>query len=644
MKRRAIVFESLDGWNALLARWYLWRQYDVYCLSDLPAGSAEQWTYAVSHSGKIQKLALLEPLHVNNDPSYHFALEVTDTVYERGFLDNSALITLMKQLYNSDRVHLAFKKHLLNDFSDFFHSQLVREQVGRVLRNVKKCRFVPSQAMDSVQSIRYERMLRRYGLGEYVRETNVEFPLWPRVLGRVAIWKKKLRLLGVCVHTMASAIWGLALALGKHVSPRRYEFGVTIVSPLREFANAIRGVGFLLDGEKLRKDNTVFVPLVPLTQGQSDELQRNGLVVSDDSTVTPYGICKTVQVNGVSLLPQLLLSDLWIATVGAYLIRDYWKWQCFVRRYKIDKFVTYADFGFRQISRNIVLKQYGTQTWYYLDTENFGGMNFNPGPNARLHKFWSYLYYDNCVTWSERAIEYFRKHKQSIECYFPVGCLWAENIRVLKEKRFSSQLRRQLHSMEVSGRSKVVGVFDSTYNNLSRTTYWDGIGFAEAMEDLLNEMEDIFMIWKEKKQRLFHKEQGSAELISIYNRLTKHPRCYFAGYETPAEEVLALCNLAISFPFTSTTVEALGAGTRGIYYSPNGKFKGSYFDEIPGLVAHDFRDLREMTDKLLFHWNEIEYERYLNKNIKGRIDPHLDGRAITRFRDLLCAGSLGIQR
>jgi len=438
---------------------------------------------------------------------------------------------------------------------------------------------------------------------------------------------------------MASAIWGYMVGPDKDSGRRTYEFAITIVSPLREFANQIRGVGFLLDEEKLRKDNTIFVPLVPLTRRQIHELKERGLVVSSDSISTSYDTCRTVQKKGVLVLVLLMFTPLWIGSVAAYLVRDYWIWRGFLRRYAVKKVISHADFGFRHISRNIILKSSGVETWYYVDTENFGGLNFNPGANPRRHMYWTYLYYDKCVAWSERVIDYYRMHRQAIDQYFAVGCLWSENARDLRESKSTSQLRAYIRSRGLCEKTKILAVFDSTYNNFSRTTYEDGIGFAEGIDKLLEELEDVFVVWKEKKPRWIHKEKGSSELIAIYNRMAKHARCYFAGSDTAVEEVLALCDMAISFPFTSTTIEALGAGIKGIYYSPNGKFKGSYFEAIPGLVAHDYAGLREVAEKLLYRWNEYEYKKYVDEHVKGKIDPYLDGKGITRFRELLCAGS-----
>jgi polysaccharide biosynthesis PFTS motif protein len=182
---------------------------------------------------------------------------------------------------------------------------------------------------------------------------------------------------------------------------------------------------------------------------------------------------------------------------------------------------------------------------------------------------------------------------------------------------------------------KIVGVFDSTYSNDSLTTYDDGVEFLHGIERLLEEHSDIYVVWKEKKSRRDFVRRESRKLADLYGQLSRHPRCYFPGFEASPSEVIALSDLVISFPFTSTTVEAVCAGRRGMYYDAPGKFVGAYYDRIPGFVAHGYQQLSVLVRDLLYKMDEDDYRQFLQRHIREHLDPFLDGRALSRFRALL---------
>jgi hypothetical protein len=187
---------------------------------------------------------------------------------------------------------------------------------------------------------------------------------------------------------------------------------------------------------------------------------------------------------------------------------------------------------------------------------------------------------------------------------------------------------------------KLIAVFDSTYENLSRTTYQDGVDFALAIQRLLEDQPDIFVVWKEKIRAGYYPKDGDFGLVALYAKMAAHPRCFFTGFEVSPSEVSAICDLTISFPFTSTTVEALGAGAKAIYYVPNDIFSGSHFEKIPHLVVRNYPKLRETVNTLLHDTSDDEYSQYLQRYAKGQIEAFVDGKALTRFRQLLCGGTM----
>jgi len=636
MKTKAIVFEHLKNRHIPHIYWYLWCNYEVYYLNTVPIDPAKKLLYKLSLSKRILYLALDEYPYVNISSVANKAFEVTDFLYERIYRETLSAVKRVLSLYKSKDVHLAFKKQLLSELTEYFHCQFLRYQTQKLLPELKKLAFVPERATDVLVTFRYDTVFRNLKQFERIKADTVGFPWWSHPSGMLKTVWMKMRVSVFCMYTMISAVYRQPCFLRKPLTHRVYEFAIMIISPLREFANNTRGCDFLLDGKRIRKENTIFIPIVRLSKQCIQTMEKEGLNVANSAGVIPYVVIWKVMVNSWVVLARMVQTPLWAARVTVRLLNQYLVWNSFLHKYGIRQLISYCDFGVEHIGRNILLKQSGARTWYYLDTENYGALNFrNRDCHPRRHHFWGYLYYDNFVAWSPRAVEYHQAHKQEIGKYYALGSLWSEHIRLLRQGKISSSLQDILATVGYSDKQKIVGVFDSSYVNSSLTTYQDGVAFALAIEKLLEHLPGIFVIWKEKKPRWVHQESNDFNLVSLYDRLANYPNCYFTGYDTSSAEVQALSSLVISFPFTSATIEAIGAKVKAIYYAPNEKYWESYYEKIPDLVAHNHTELVRMAERLLYHTTSSKYENHIEKYMKDRIVPFLDANAITRFRNLI---------
>ena len=119
------------------------------------------------------------------------------------------------------------------------------------------------------------------------------------------------------------------------------------------------------------------------------------------------------------------------------------------------------------------------------------------------------------------------------------------------------------------------------------------------------------------------------------SNLRAHSRCYVAGYDADPVAIIKMSDLTVTYAFSSSTIEAIGARKRAIFYDPVNKFRGYYYDKVPDLVAHGYEELKHLIQRLLYEISDEEYERYLNREILNKTEDYLDGKALTRFRTLL---------
>ena len=298
----------------------------------------------------------------------------------------------------------------------------------------------------------------------------------------------------------------------------------------------------------------------------------------------------------------------------------------------IRHFITHADFGAGHIGRNLALNQAGVQTWYFTDSMN-QAVNFQKNEKQGIrHPFWTYLYYDHLVTWDDSLAQYYREHPESFKQTHVVGCLWSEHIKEKSRARKETRVPalRNLNNLYV------LSCFDSTYSRNGVTSYAEGLTFAKHLLQLANEYPDIYIILKEKKPRGIHFTLDpflGPELLAIYNKMNFHPRIKICSNDVDASELISVSDMVISFPFTSTTFEALSTNKPAIWHDPLGYFKETLYGKMGSVVTHSYEELKTKVLEIK-EINPINYQNPIPIN-SPLMDPFRDRRAIERFKDLL---------
>jgi polysaccharide biosynthesis PFTS motif protein len=298
----------------------------------------------------------------------------------------------------------------------------------------------------------------------------------------------------------------------------------------------------------------------------------------------------------------------------------------------IRHFITHADFGIGHVGRNLALNQASVQTWYFTDSANLG-VNLEKGKKCvTRHPFWSYLYYDHLVTWDAGIAEYYKEHPGSFKETHVVGCLWSEHIQEKEEAREKASVEafKKLDNLFV------LSCFDSTYSRNGLASYQEGIAFAEHLLKLIDECPDIYIILKEKKDRNLHYTLDPVlgpKLLEIYDKMSSHSRIKICSNQVDASELISLSDMVVSFPFTSTTFEALSVDKPAVWHDPMGYYRNTPYAEVGSVTTHSYDELKEKVQEIKnmkpgVYQNPIPLDSPL-------MDPYRDGKAIDRFREKL---------
>ena len=639
MDRRVIVFEEIRPSHGWWVRWYCWRGLDVYYLRVSSGVVQKAWFRRLVDGKKVHKLTFVRPLYYGWNPAADRAYAIVESLYEEGYSRRS-VVSALERLYNSSDVHLAFKKVLTEELVDAFYCDLLRERLGEAFLGQAVVTLIPSERGAAFRYDRWRAELERLQVAVST-PIRLIFPRWLRLAGRLQDLGARARTLAIYLHLGLSLLKAVLGPQKNALPDQSLRYAIAIYSPIREFSNAIRGVGFLLDGNRIRKDNTVFVPLAPLTSANRAHLHRNGLQLAELPAAADWTAVGLYLTQLPWVVSVVLFQPEWLSRTYSGMLRAYGLWKGFTEQYPVSHFITYCDFGFRHIGRNILLRQAGVRAWFYVDTVN--GPDNYPKPEDGLpyrQEIYGFLLYDHFVSWCERHARWNRMLHQKIGVYHDVGCLWSEHIRLIKEGRIPSDFRARLTAAGYRPGMKLVAVFDSWFYSAALNQFDDLRAFIRGVEWLLKDFEDVFLVVKEKKQRWIFQEplfpfEESRMIYEAYEALEKHPRCFMPGPATNPSEIVAGSDLVIAFPFTSVGLEALGARCRAIFYDSTDKHRSTYYARIPGLVAHGYEELRATVRRLLYETSQEDYDRFLDTQVKGDPESFLDGRALTRFRQLL---------
>lgn len=648
MSDKIIVFEEVYNYSRFLIVWYRINGYHVYYFRLNIFCKDKHWVKRYIEKEKLIKIdskydiiSFLIGMYPN--PAYDNIEKIAKIV-----LKEDSIVSILLKLYDDEGIYELFKKNLAAKLERFYYLNFIIRSLDKIFID-KRVYFVPTlhkdhYRIDSIGADDYFNFLDIIHKSEafFYENINMVFPLWFRLITKLHNLRTFLIInFKITSFLILSIFKFLTRGIIKKTDKKKaYKFGIMIVVPEGQFDNKTRKVDFLIDGESIKKEEVLFISLKTLLPQSRGYLMRNNLAFADGLLLLESSSAHKVILPTLKLLFKTIayrhkmhIIESALLSLAYYLI-----WSGFKERYRISNLITYCDYSRHSIARNLLLSKDATTTWYYLDTNNFtpyyipyeNGDSFN----KRSSNYLGYLNYDYLLTWSDEISAYFKKHHQNIKYYRNIGCLWAEHIKEIENGKIKTDLKEKLYKAGFKDSHKLVAIFDTSHLYNSLAPYEDSIDFLRGILQLLEEIPDIFIVFKEKKARSFV-ARYSRELIKLFESMEESPRCYLPGNTVSPSETIAFSELTISAPFTSPTFEAVSARKKGIYYDASGKRRGTYYDAIPGLVCHNYDELRVRVKELLFEISAKEYDIYLDRYIKKQIEFYLDGKAISRFREML---------
>lgn len=633
-RRSVILFEELKKGHKALVRWYLIRGHRLLFRRISEGARQDQWLSRLISQRRIAGVVLEPDLVRWQEHSGRQTFEVVERAFPR--LSDHPIVAAVTALYEDADIGLAFKKALVLSAADALHFRLLVEQISQTLDSGESVVAVPASINTVVASAIHQALEAKSEHRGLTAAPPLRFPWWLSAAARAWRFAKRLRLAQRWATTAIRS--GACVVKEAPREPRRrFRFAVGIVSPMRELANDVRSAGFLLDDQRITSQNTLFIEPSRLNQRHRDFLTKTGWSVARPARRPSRRAAKRELTCLLRLAPHLPFGPDWLAGPALQLARTHAEWTTFLERHAVDHFVIHASFEYAHVGRNLLMRKAGVKTWYFTDSANSGQVWRQSEPY--LNPLWGYLTYDCMFVWNDDLRRYLAAHPQAVGRFEVGGCLWAQHVREQRESGGARELKRLLTSMAPGKEPRIIGVFDSWFHPEARMKCSHLLRFIADVETLLDRIGEVVVVFKRKKTRGVvgpGRWPGAERVFEAMDRLAKHPRCLVLETDFPTSRVVAASDLVISFPFTSVTYEALCAGVRAIYHDAAGDVAESIYEGVPGLVTHGTKDLLRRVHELLFEIGDDAYQSFLERYVRGRLDPSGDTYAIDRFRSLLC--------
>lgn len=658
----SVIYESPSKLDAFFIYWYLKRKIPVWIIEPFHAYHHKKGIRFfpphlpdyVSELIHQEKLLVIKAEEIDSREIYALAADkgvsVVESAYPEYRKEHAELIDYVRDTLKSDIAEDVFKMSLCNSIAEFYSVNILLQRISEIIRG-DRIVFCPDNNVRRYLNIK---KLLKKSRQSYFDHPNIFFSLTAHAAGFFENMKNSLIATGMlCAQTIASGI------LGKTVSDsgdkNKFTYGVAVLGQ-RQLRGTKRGPDFIIDNSKILSNDVVYFPLFDLSDEQKELLKKIPGSVHYPPKIgkffSNFREWKNLLLNAAK---KDIFRNAGEVNAASSALFNYFRWKYTLKSVNIRHFITHADFGTSHVGRNLALTQAGVQTWYFTDSMNHTN-NFVGVENTCLmrHPFWTYLYYNHFVTWNEDMVQYYSQHPGVLKQNHVVGCLWGDHIQ---NKKNMWNLISIIPAIDLQGKF-VVAVFDSTYSINGITSYQEGVQFAEHIYRLAEECPDIYVLLKEKKSRTSHKildPINGPKLTELYAKMDRHKSIMSFENRTEvvdkgriinkrsgvtnilsqadAANLISVSDLTVSFPFTSTTFEALSAKRPAIWHDPMGYYKNTSYGKAGGVVTHSYDELKAKV-LAIKSADKKEYRNPLPTEFQ-LMDPYCDGKAIDRFRELL---------
>ena len=569
------------------------------------------------------------------------------------------IFSAIRKLYGSEDVSYLFRKCLVEDIFKFC---FIREHLKKEAANCPNAKIT---LVSRHFHLRLKFLRGATNLG-FELPKNVE--IRRSLLGELDEVRDALIYKGAATASviLRALFCGVGWLLNRSkIQKESREFAVSVGSHLEVARAGERGYDSIVDGLHFSNDNFFFFDVFNMGPTLLQRERAKGRVFLSFKEQTRFSalvrwrwdtkfLASAFRALGETFFSFYGSASVWKLYFIALV--QYLDWNILLQLVDFKHFIYTNQESLRTLASNLFLQQRGKQTWNY---SIFLGGSYIVAKDGDLQSvrnhLWSFLVSEHFVGVNETVCEYYRLHYQKVKYRHAIGSIYAGMIqgRLTADER-SNFLQNSFPLTPDPLDKRLISVFDTTFFNSPDclTNFEDCLSFYDDMIKLLLEHEDYLMVFKPSKTPGFfmHPHHPCASLrkgplvLDRWRALKAHPRVFWpTSLDITTKKfvdfsfnnsIIAASDIVITHCMSSPTAEALGARKKAFWYESGRKHCGTDYDRIPGLVVHGYAELHARVRELLNVSNE-EYDLYLDRYVRGKVESYLDGQALNRFRILL---------
>ncbi len=655
---REVFFETITRGHRPLVAWYLARGWRVRVFDFSCRLKSMAWMRPLLFEGRVERVYV----HINSRAD-GLAIDAAELLFHR--FAGHRLIRRMGAIFGREESEPVFKHALVESLSRYFFCRLYLEERLRSGGAAARVEFVP----DSYR--RWDRLLEEWcrtrGIGGIAAVRIPPLPAlgseWLGAWGRRA--QQLPRYLSAGILALAAGVLRVLRRGWRSEPPVACTYLYAIDSKFQTKFEGGRRFDFLLDGERITRENTLFL-VHPSVEGPwLEQTRREGCRVLLRSECQglkgflhhpPRGIPVGAALRAVGTGLARIGAPEWLhaaATTGLGILTRELNT---LERVRFSHYIYSSQYRLTPRWRNILIRRAGGQSWWFAYSNGGGHLYRQHGPFGGdgdfggRHRFWAHENADHFVSPSAALVEYHRSHHQRIRHYHDVGNIWSEQILAMGSSLNVEQVRAEWFGPRARGK-KVIAWFDTTFVEApnSPSTITEAIRSYRDLLRLVSEDERICAVIKPSKDEGYFVGEGPDRqwaiprlghgLMEVWREMRSQPGIRFLPDSADPTVVVAASDLTVTFHVSSVSAEALGARRRGIWYEPGERWRDTPMGREPLLAAHGYAELKALVEKLLFEMSDTAYEVFLEERVRGRVETWMDGKGLTRFRDLLAGGA-----
>lgn len=541
----------------------------------------------------------------------------------------------VKKLYQHDNVDLFFKRDLIERLADFLTCvrfvTLIQKEVPDVL-------WLPSLGSQEMLNFVVQTKGLQEHLAVFERVQTIALPKLASALSRV--WQK-YRALTTIKLVVPWALFSLrSLASGSErkshlLGMRMYQSGIGFDGKGRQ------SIDWIIDGQRITKDDVLFVGETPIPSRHHEGLQKNQYHFLNFDQKQAFRRMRLsfvlrrlllgMFVEVVPLAWACLKAPSSTTLVCAKAWFDFLRWTNFLQQYDLKFYLSYNNNGIPHLTRNCLFQNHGVKCWAYMQTgSNDQAFHVDEEGTGR-HVDFSFVTYDKHFVWTDQQVDYAKSQKSRTTSFEVSGPLWSyplENSEVMAEA-IASKWPGEKNDL-------LLALFPTSVGAKAMNHEENHLGFLQGILRLLDTPDFANMKVLFKSKGNYESELGyeEPETYEVFQKFKAHPRVLILDSSLAVNEIVSVSNLVISMAFTGTSFEALSVYKRALFFDALNRFPKSYYRHFPNFIAHSDEELQRLAKSWL-DLTEEDLRHYVDKHIKPSYGDRSGQFAIEFVRDRL---------